>query len=96
MSDLYSDLKNTFKKPGRFNFLLNFNLVFIFWNYDGNIANLNEYLHILSGSKANDSDLAWILKLRLNSMPIPMSKSSSQPTIPNPPSVFFKQTMVSK
>ena len=63
------------------------------------IANLNEYLHILSGSKANDIDLDWILKLRINkggAMTALGFRKGSQTTFANPPSVFFKQTEVSK
>ena len=59
---------------------------------------MNEYLHILNGSKANDIDLAWILKLRLNRDAVTSmgSRRESNSTFANPPSVFYKQTVVSK
>uniref|UniRef100_A0A7S3NUV5 Uncharacterized protein n=1 Tax=Euplotes crassus TaxID=5936 RepID=A0A7S3NUV5_EUPCR len=61
-------------------------------------ANLNEYLHILSESNANDIDLAWILKLRLNNAALTSLRNKKRPstTFANPPSVFFKQTKASK
>ena len=61
------------------------------------LANLNEYIHILSGSKANDSDLGWILNLRINrdARTSAGTRRSSSTILTNPPEVFFKKTLVS-
>lgn len=58
---------------------------------------MNEYIHILHGSKANDSDLGWILNLRINSgsQTAKGSRKESMATLPVPPNVFFKNTQVS-
>ena len=54
-------------------------------------------MHILTGSKANDSDLAWILNLRINKEGQVSIKGSQKltSTITSPPETFFKQTIAS-